>query len=116
MKDAPSLRAGAFSRLTLYKDLLNAALPTWKVIEPCGGVSLWVDTGADAASFAQAALRQGVALVTGRDAAVDNRSRSFIRLPLALEAPVIEEGILRLKRAWDVSAGETGSAPARLIV
>jgi len=45
---------------------LRAALPGWTWPEPAGGLTLWVRTGGDSSAFAQAALRQRVAVVPGR--------------------------------------------------
>jgi len=45
---------------------LRAALPGWTWPEPAGGLTLWVRAGGDSSAFAQAALRQGVAVVPGR--------------------------------------------------
>jgi DNA-binding transcriptional MocR family regulator len=44
-------------RVDLYSALLPRHLPWFS--ERAGGLSLWVDTGIDAAEFAQAALREG---------------------------------------------------------
>jgi DNA-binding transcriptional MocR family regulator len=45
---------------------LRAALPGWTWPEPAGGLTVWVRAGGDSSAFAQAALRQGVAVVPGR--------------------------------------------------
>ena len=45
---------------------LRTALPGWTWPEPRGGLTLWVRVGGDSSAFAQAALRQGVAVVPGR--------------------------------------------------
>jgi DNA-binding transcriptional MocR family regulator len=45
---------------------LRAALPGWTWPEPRGGLTLWVRAGGDTSALAQAALRQGVAVVPGR--------------------------------------------------
>jgi DNA-binding transcriptional MocR family regulator len=45
---------------------LRAALPGWTWPEPAGGLTLWVRAGGDSGAFAQAALRQRVAVVPGR--------------------------------------------------
>jgi DNA-binding transcriptional MocR family regulator len=45
---------------------LRTALPGWTWPEPEGGLTLWVRVGGDSTAFAQAALRQGVAMVPGR--------------------------------------------------
>jgi DNA-binding transcriptional MocR family regulator len=45
---------------------LRAALPGWTWPEPEGGLTVWVRAGGDSSAFAQAALRQGVAVVPGR--------------------------------------------------
>ncbi len=45
---------------------LRAAGAGWTWPEPEGGLTLWVRVGGDSTAFAQAALRQGVAVVPGR--------------------------------------------------
>jgi DNA-binding transcriptional MocR family regulator len=56
------------SRYHALADALRSDLPDWTWPEPAGGLSLWVRLPghADSSTFAQAALRQGVAVVPGR--------------------------------------------------
>lgn len=98
------------SKLRLYTTYLRELLPSWRFDPPSGGLSLWVDTGVDAAAFAQVALREGVALVTSAETAVDNLLPSYVRLPLMLDDELIVEGVARLRRAYERFA-EDGEAP-----
>ena len=105
-------------RLAAWTRLLAEHLPSWRWDTPAGGLSLWVDTGVDSVSFAQVALREGVALVTALETTVDRTSTTFVRLPLALDLETIEEGVIRLRRAYqqvDRSADGDQLAP-RLVV
>jgi hypothetical protein len=72
----------------------------------------------DASAFAQAALREGVALVTAAAITVDRSTPTYVRLPLALDDGVIEDGVERLGRAYrgfSQSDGLPARAP-RLVV
>ena len=105
-------------KLALWSDLLRTHLPSWTFEPPIGGLSLWVDTGIDASAFAQIALRDGVALVTSAETTVDLTAATYVRLPLALENRVIEEGVRRLARAYGHITAEDGRGEpsARLLV
>lgn len=104
-------------RVRLYRRLLTEHLSTWRHSDPLGGVSLWIDTGADADMFAQVALRHGVALVTGSAASVDSAHRNFLRLPLGLPKETIVLGIERLEAAWREFASAGPDLPdTRLVV
>jgi len=59
-------RAWLRARHDALAGALRAALPGWTWPEPRGGLTLWVRVGGDSGAFAQAALRQGVAVVPGR--------------------------------------------------
>jgi len=61
---------------------LRASLPGWTWPEPDGGLCLWARLpgeadGADSSAFAQAALRQGVAVVPGRLLSASYRGASY---------------------------------------
>jgi DNA-binding transcriptional MocR family regulator len=61
---------------------LRASLPDWTWPEPAGGLCLWarLPGEADSSAFAQAALRQGVAVVPGRLLSASTEASSFVRL------------------------------------
>lgn len=93
-------RSELTSRLALFRTLLMKHLPSWRFEDPSGGLSLWVDTGVDAASFAQVALREGVAVASADAMTVDRSTPTYVRLPLALEVEVIQDGVERLASAF----------------
>jgi DNA-binding transcriptional MocR family regulator len=95
-----SRRKELTGKVELFTSLLDDQLPSWRFDTPAGGLSLWVDTGVDATAFAQAALREGVAIVPAEATTVDRSSSTFVRLPLALDDDVIEVGVERLARAF----------------
>lgn len=105
-------------KLDLLVRVLSKHLPSWKFGQPAGGLSLWVDTGVDSFGLAQAALREGVAIVTAAETAIDRGSATCIRLPLALDDDLIEMGVKRLARAYDGFAGSDAARPSlpRLVV
>lgn len=110
-------RAQLLERVGLYRQLLGDHLPSWRHSDPLGGVSLWVDTGADADAFAQVALRHGVALVAGSAASVDSANRTSLRLPLGLPTDMIVSGVGRLEQAWREFVSLGPDLPdARLVV
>jgi DNA-binding transcriptional MocR family regulator len=84
------------SRYHALADALRSGLPDWTWPEPAGGLSLWVRLPghADSSAFAQAALRQGVAVVPGRllsahGAGANDRVRlAFAQPPELLRAAV----------------------------
>ena len=61
---------------------LRSILPGWSWPEPDGGLCLWarLPGEADSSAFAQAALRQGVAVVPGRLLSASTQASSFVRL------------------------------------
>jgi DNA-binding transcriptional MocR family regulator len=93
-------------RLDRLTKLLSRHLPDWSWDTPAGGLSLWVRLPqGDANSFAQAALRHGVAVVPGSLASPDGGCTEHLRLPYVLEAEPMREGVERLARAWEAYVG-----------
>ena len=93
-------------RLDRLTKLLARHLPDWSWDSPAGGLSLWVRLPqGDANSFAQAALRHGVAVVPGSLASPDGGCVEHLRLPYVLEAEPMREGVERLARAWEAYVG-----------
>jgi DNA-binding transcriptional MocR family regulator len=97
------------TRLDLLTKLLARHLPDWSWDPPAGGLSLWVHLPqGDANSFAQAALRHGVAVVPGSLASPDGGCTDRLRIPYVLEAEPMREGVERLARAWEAYVGSAG--------
>ena len=93
-------------RLDRLTKLLSRHLPDWSWDAPAGGLSLWVRLPqGDANSFAQAALRHGVAVVPGSLASPDGGCAEHLRLPYVLDAEPMREGVERLARAWEAYVG-----------
>lgn len=81
---------------------LGDRLPEWSFTPPSGGLSVWVDLGAEVAErFAQRALRHGVAVATAAPLSAGAGHRSRIRLSFASPPPVLVEGVERLRVAWE---------------
>jgi DNA-binding transcriptional MocR family regulator len=96
-------------RLKRLTTLLTRRLPEWSWTPPAGGLSLWVKLPrGDANTFAQVALRHGVAVVPGTLASPDGGCADRLRLPYVLEAAPMKEGVERLARAWEAYAGSSG--------
>ena len=94
-------------RLARLTGLLSKHLPEWTWIEPAGGLSLWVKLPrGDASTFAQVALRHGVAVVPGVLASPGGGWGDRLRVPYVLEAGPMREGVERLARAWEAYAGD----------
>ena len=93
-------------RLDRLTKLLSRHLPDWSWDSPAGGLSLWVRLPqGDANSFAQAALRHGVAVVPGSLASPDGGCTEHLRLPYVLDTEPMREGVERLARAWEAYVG-----------
>jgi DNA-binding transcriptional MocR family regulator len=93
-------------RLERLTSLLSRLLPEWTWIEPAGGLTLWVKLPrGDASTFAQVALRHGVAVVPGALASPGGGCADRLRVPYVLEAGPMREGVERLARAWEAYAG-----------
>jgi DNA-binding transcriptional MocR family regulator len=70
-------------------------------LPPAGGLSLWAKLPrGNADEFAQVALRHGVSVVPGSLASPEGGASDHLRLPFVLDAESMEEGIVRLARAW----------------
>ena len=93
-------------RLDRLTKLLGRHLPEWEWTPPAGGLSIWVRLPrGDANTFAQVALRHGVAVVPGTLASPDGAFADRLRIPFVLDAGPMREGVERLARAWEASAG-----------
>jgi DNA-binding transcriptional MocR family regulator len=88
-------------RLDHLAALLGERLPDWRWRRPDGGSGLWVQLpGADAAVFAQVALRHGVEVVPGGAMDPSGAHDAYLRVPFTFPEPVLTELVERLARAW----------------
>jgi DNA-binding transcriptional MocR family regulator len=88
-------------RYEVLASALRRELPTWTWPEPSGGLSLWVRLPAPVAEpFAQAALRDGVAVATAEALSPSSAYPDRIRLSFSAPEPELEEGVARLARTW----------------
>ncbi|MQA84817.1 MAG: aminotransferase class I/II-fold pyridoxal phosphate-dependent enzyme [Streptosporangiales bacterium] len=88
-------------RLDLLERLLREQLPSWRWRRPDGGSSLWVELpGADAAVYAQVALRHGVEVVPGAAVDPEGTHDNYLRMPLTFPPDTLVELVRRLARAW----------------
>lgn len=80
---------------------LRAALPSWTWTEPSGGLSIWVRLPAPVAEpFAQAALRDGVAVATAEALSPTGASPDHLRLSFSAPAHELTEAVRRLADTW----------------
>jgi DNA-binding transcriptional MocR family regulator len=77
---------------------LRASLPGWTWPEPDGGLCLWVRLPgqADSSALAQAALRQGVAVVPGRLLSAGHGGTGFVRLAFTQPPDVLRAAVRHL--------------------
>jgi len=89
-------------RYAVLAAALARRLPAWEHDPPAGGLSVWVGLGGvDAELFARVALAHGVAVATCGPLSVSDGHRDRIRLSFAAPDAVLEEGVARLRAAWD---------------
>ncbi|HEY7134731.1 MAG TPA: PLP-dependent aminotransferase family protein [Acidimicrobiia bacterium] len=79
--------------------LLRRELPGWRFVAPAGGLSMWVDTGMDAARFSERALEHGVTVAAGSSASRGHEAHTHLRLCFDRPALELEAAITRLARA-----------------
>ena len=88
-------------RYDVLADALRHELPDWTWAEPSGGLSLWVRLPRPVAEpFAQAALRDGVAVATAEALSPSTVHPDRIRLSFSAPAGELVEGVARLARTW----------------
>ncbi len=88
-------------RAQLAIKLIDELLPTWSVLEPQGGLSLWIELPAPVGErLSQLSARMGVTIATGAAACVESDGASFIRLCFDRPEVQLREGIKRLAKAW----------------
>lgn len=88
-------------RYDVLAGALRERLPDWTWAEPSGGLSLWVRLPAPVAEpFAQAALRDGVAVATSEALSPSGGHLDRVRLSFSAPAEELREGVERLARTW----------------
>lgn len=89
------------ARAELLTALLAEHLPTWRWVEPAGGLSLWVQLPSPTSRpFAELALRHGVAVATADSLSSTAAHPDRIRLSFARPADQLRLGVARLAAAW----------------
>ncbi|GAA4597954.1 DNA-binding transcriptional MocR family regulator [Actinoplanes octamycinicus] len=90
-------------------------LPEWEFEPAEGGQTLWVRLpGADAASYAQAALREGVAVLPGGSLDPSGGSLDRLRIPFVAEPAALSAGVRAMATAWRAFAGRAAATPPPL--
>ncbi|MGP3988446.1 aminotransferase class I/II-fold pyridoxal phosphate-dependent enzyme [Streptomyces sp. 3N207] len=88
---------------------LARRLPQWQVPTVTGGHTLWVRLPrGDGDSFAQTALRHGVAVLPGSGLDAAGGSGEFIRIHFCAAPDTLTEAVHRLATAWHTYGGEPG--------
>jgi DNA-binding transcriptional MocR family regulator len=94
-------RLQMWHRYQILADALRSQLPDWTWPEPAGGLSLWVRLPTtQAETFAQVALRHGVAVATSRPLSAAGDHADRIRISFSGPPDVLIEGVNRLAMAW----------------
>lgn len=111
-------RVEGIERLELLRTLLADRLPDWSCNRPEGGHVAWVRLPrGDANEFSQAALRHGVAVVSGSLASPDGTMTDHLRIPFVAEPATLVEGVRRLAAAWtSYAASLHAREPVRIVV
>ncbi len=93
--------AGLQAGYRVLREELGRRLPDWEVPAVRGGQTLWVRLPrGDGVSFAQTALRHGVAVLPGPGLDASGGSADYLRLHFALPPDVLTEAARRLAAAW----------------
>jgi DNA-binding transcriptional MocR family regulator len=80
---------------------LARRLPTWEAPAVGGGQTLWVRLPhGDSGSFAQAALRHGVAVLPGGGLDAGGGSQEYLRIHFIAPSEQLTEAVRRLAEAW----------------
>lgn len=115
-------RRQAEERQARYEHLraeLAAHLPSWGLPTVRGGQTLWIRLPhGDATSFAQAALRSGVAVLPGRGLDAGGRSEDYLRVHFVSTPDQLSEAVRRLAVAWagyDPPATRSPSSPVMAV-
>jgi DNA-binding transcriptional MocR family regulator len=114
---APIARRSAVERRARHDHLrseLGRHLPDWSAPAVRGGQTLWVRLPrGDGGSFAQQALRHGVAVLPGSGLDATGGSRDHLRIHFIAQPGQLSEAVRRLAAAWrDYRPGRVAAPPA----
>ncbi|SNY40838.1 PLP-dependent aminotransferase family protein [Paractinoplanes atraurantiacus] len=116
----PELARSAQLRKTRHDHLrseLARALPSWHAPAVQGGQTLWVRLPhGDARSFAQQALRHGVAVLPGPGLDPSGGSQDHLRLHFLATPEDLTEAVRRLAAAWSTYEPRPASYPPAMAV
>lgn len=99
---AESRQRSLARRAALVCRQLAERCPTWELLEPDGGLSLWITLDRPCAeALAQRAADEGVIIATGRAASVAEDDDRNLRLCFDRPEAQLLEGLDRLVRAWE---------------
>jgi DNA-binding transcriptional MocR family regulator len=113
--DAPQRRGGAqrHARHDHLRAELARHLPDWQVPAVPGGQTLWVRLPhGDGTSFAQAALRHGVAVLPGTGLNAEGGSTEYVRLHFLAPQDDLSEAARRLAATWHEYHPQPDRTPA----
>jgi DNA-binding transcriptional MocR family regulator len=114
MLDELDLATELKSRHDHLRALLTEHLPSWKVPQIRGGQTLWVRLPeGDGNSFAQAAMRHGIAILPGSGLDVTGRSDPYVRLHFRAHPADLTEAVTRLTTTWHAYNPPATQVPPR---
>jgi DNA-binding transcriptional MocR family regulator len=97
----PARVAGLRKQRDALMAALASELPEWKVPEPQGGLSLWVELDAPmSTSLSLLAAPAGVVMVPGSRFGADGTLERFLRIPFALPPERLDEAVRRIAGVW----------------
>ncbi|WP_062982149.1 aminotransferase-like domain-containing protein [Nocardia anaemiae] len=92
---------------------LSERLPEWEVPPVSGGQTLWIRLSrGDGTSFAQRALRHGVAILPGAGLDASGGSSDYVRISFVADPDSLREAARRLAEAWRTYEPPPQPAPA----
>ena len=101
-------RRELLAKRDLVEKHLLERLPEWTFTHPYGGLSIWAKLPcADAAVFAQVALRRRVAIAPGNLFSTTDSYPDYVRLPFLLDPQSLEAGMEQLTEAWREICGSS---------
>ena len=87
---------------------LAAHLPRWRPLFPSGGLGIWVNIGAQVASrLTEECRSSGLVIAPGVRFGMNGVFEDHVRLPLTLDADIVEDAFSRMTTAWQAVC-ETG--------
>jgi DNA-binding transcriptional MocR family regulator len=94
---------------------LRKNLPEWQFEAADGGQTLWVRLPhGDAASYAQAALRHGIAVLPGGTLDPSGASTDHLRIPFVADPAALTAGVQAMAAAWRGFTGRAAATPPSL--